>query len=158
VAQDDDLESSYVFQRDFTSETLSPIDEEFTVESFSKLLGGNNRALKAVLVGKDAFVVGLSNSAFQDIIYRAKLHPKRKASQLKAKEGHALYDAIRLVLNERIRLNGKVQFYDLYGNQGGYTPAMGPDMKQKSCPECGTPIEKLSHGGGTVYICPGCQV
>ena len=36
----------------------------------------------AVLVGKDALVVGLSNSAFQDIIYRAGLHPKRKASSL----------------------------------------------------------------------------
>ena len=114
--------------------------------------------LKSVLVGKDAVVVGLSNSAFQDIIYRAKLHPKRKASELNKDERRALYDAIRLVLQERIRLNGKDQFYDLYGNQGGYTPAMGPDMKQQPCPICGTPIEKLSVGGGHVYFCPNCQV
>ena len=156
--KDDELESSYVFKRDFNSERLSPIDEEFTVERFSRLLADNNRVLKAVLVGKDALVVGLSNSAFQDIIYRAKLHPKRKASELKAEEKLGLYDAIRLVLNERIRLNGKDQFFDLYGNRGGYTPAMGPNMKQQACPECGTPIEKLSHGGGHVYLCPKCQV
>ena len=132
-------------------------DEEFTVERFSKLLADNNRMLKSVLVGRDALVVGLSNSAFQDIIYRARLHPKRKASELEANERRGLYDAIRFVLKERIRLKGKNQFKDLYGNQGDYTPAMGPNMKQKTCPECGTPIEKLSHGGGHVYLCPQCQ-
>jgi len=156
--KDDDLERSYVYRRDFNPELLSPIDEEFNFERFSKLLADNNRALKSVLVGKDAVVVGLSNSAFQDIIYRARLHPKRKASELSVDERRALYDAIRHVLRERIRLNGKDQFLDLYGNQGGYTPAMGPNMKQQNCPVCGTPIEKLSVGGGHVFFCPKCQV
>ena len=156
--KDDDLEHSYVFRRDFDSEVLSPIDEEFTFERFSKLLADNNRALKSVLVGKDAVVVGLSNSAFQDILYRARLHPKRKASELNDGERRALYDAVRLLFRERIRLKGKDQFLDLYGNQGDYTPAMGPNMKQQNCLMCGTPIEKLSVGGGHVFFCPKCQV
>ena len=157
AVKDNDLKRSYVYRRDFNSEVPSPIDEEFTLERFSGLLAENNRMLKSVLVGKDAVVVGLSNSAFQDIIYRAKLHPKRKAAELRADERQALYDAIRLVLQERIRLEGKDQFYDLYGNQGGYTPAMGPNMKQLACATCDTPIEKLSLGGGHVYFCPKCQ-
>ncbi|NWG10925.1 zf-TFIIB domain-containing protein [Candidatus Bathyarchaeota archaeon] len=157
AVKDNDLERSYVYRRDFNPNIISPIDKEFTFERFSKLLAKNNRALKSVLVGKDAVVVGLSNSAFQDIIYRAKLHPKRKASELNTVEKQALYDAIRHVLRERIRLNGKDQFYDLYGNQGSYTPAMGPNMKDQKCPTCGTPIEKLSLGGGHVFFCPKCQ-
>jgi len=156
--KDDELERSYVYRRDFNPDAPSPIDEEFTFERFSKLLAENNRMLKSVLVGKDAVVVGLSNSAFQDIIYRARLHPKRKASELNEDERRALYDAIRLVLQERIRLNGKDQFYDLYGKQGGYSPSMGPNMMQQNCPVCGTIIEKLSVGGGYVYLCPSCQV
>jgi formamidopyrimidine-DNA glycosylase len=156
--KDSDLERSYVYRRDFNPEVISPLDEEFTFECFSRLLADNNRALKSVLVGKDAVVVGLSNSAFQDIIYRAKLHPKRKTSELNKDERRALYDAITLVLQERIRLKGKDQFYDLYGNQGGYTPTMGPNMKGQRCPICGTPIEKLSLGGGQVYFCPKCQI
>jgi formamidopyrimidine-DNA glycosylase len=158
AVKDNELERSYVFRRDFNSHVPSPIDEEFTLERFSDLLADNNRMLKSVLVGKDAVVVGLSNSAFQDIIYRAKLHPKRKASELNKDERRALYGAISLVLQERIRLNGKDQFYDLYGNQGSYTPAMGPNMKQQNCPVCGGSIEKLSLGGGHVYFCPKCQV
>jgi formamidopyrimidine-DNA glycosylase len=159
AVKDSELERSYVYRRDFNPEAISPIDgKEFTFERFSKILADNNRALKSVLVGKDAVVVGLSNSAFQDIIYRAKLHPKRKTSELNEDERRTLYDAIRFVLQERIRLNGKDQFYDLYGNQGGYMPAMGPNMKQQKCPVCGTTIEKLSVGGGDVYFCPKCQV
>jgi len=156
--KDNELERSYVFRRDFNPEVPSPTDEEFTLERFSKLLTHNNRMLKSVLVGKEAIVVGLSNSAFQDIVYRARLHPKRKASELSKNERRALYDAIRLVLKERIRLNGKDQFFDLYGNQGGYTPAMGSNMKQQNCPVCGTHIKKLSVGGGHVYFCPKCQI
>jgi formamidopyrimidine-DNA glycosylase len=157
VMKNDDLMNSYIFKRDFNPKILSPIDEVFTFERFSKLLANNNRALKSVLVGKDAVVVGLSNSAFQDIVYRAKLHPKRKASELSKDEKQALYDAIKLVIHERIRLGGKDQFTDLYGKQGRYTPAMGPNMKQQTCPSCGTPIEKMSLGGGQTYYCPNCQ-
>lgn len=158
VLKDAELKSSYVFKRDFNLEILSPVDEDFTFERFSKLLAKNNKALKSVLVGKDAVVVGLSNSAFQDIIYRAKLHPKRKASELKSHEQKALYDAVRLVLQERIRLNGKNQFFDLHQNQGRYTPAMGPNMRKQKCPACGTIIEELSLGGGKVFVCSKCQV
>jgi len=156
--KDDDLEHSYVFRRDFNPEVPSPLDETFTFQSFSKHLMHNNRMLKSVLVGKDAIIVGLSNSAFQDIIFRAKLHPKRKASELTRNETRSLYDAIQLMLQERIQLNGKYQFYDLYGQQGRYTPAMGPHMKQQICLVCGASIEKLHVGGGYIFLCPKCQV
>lgn len=158
AVKDSDLERSYGYKRDFNPAVSSPVEENFTSERFSNLLVNNNRMLKSVLVGKEAVVVGLSNSAFQDIIYRAKLHPKRKASELSKEERRALFDAIKLVLEERIRLKGKTQFYDLYGKQGGYRPAMGSGMKQQTCAICGTPIEKLSIGGGHVYLCPNCQV
>ena len=156
AAGDSELGESYVYRRDF-SEKASPVDEGFTFEGFIELISGRNRQLKQVLVGKDAVVVGLSNSAFQDVIYRAGLHPKRKASELTDDEGRALYDAIRLVMEERIRLGGKDRFQDIYGRRGGYAPAMGPNMKGLNCPACGTPIERMSHGGGQVHLCPSCQ-
>jgi len=157
AVRDNDLSRVYVYRRDF-SEVTSPADDgEFTFKRFSQLLAGKTKMLKPLLVGRDAVVVGLGNSAFQDIIYRASIHPKRRASELGEDEIRALYDAIKMVLQERIRLGGKDQFIDLYGNQGGYTPAMGPNMKQQTCKICGTPIEKLSVGGGDTYFCPKCQ-
>jgi len=157
VLKDAELMNSYVFKRDFNPAILSPVEEDFTFERFSKLLAHNNRALKAVLVGKDAVLVGLSNSAFQDIIYRAKLHPKRKASELNLNEQKALYNSVKLVVRERLRLNGKNQFLDLYQNQGHYISTMGPNMRKKNCPVCGSPIQELSLGGGKAFVCPKCQ-
>jgi formamidopyrimidine-DNA glycosylase len=155
--KDDDLEKSYVYKRDLSS-VPSPVDHaEFTFASFSKQLTSRNTSIKSAMVGKDAAIVGLSNSAFQDILYRAKIHPKRRASELTESEKHALYDAIGYVIRERIKLGGKDQFADFYGKRGGYTPAMGPAMKDKTCPSCGAQIEKLSLGGGQVYFCPKCQ-
>ncbi len=158
VFNDDELEQSYVYKRDFNREAVSPLDKMFTFEFFSRLLEDNNHMLKSVLVGKNAIIVGLSNSAFQDIIYRARLHPKKKGSELNKNEVSELYDAIMLVLRERIKLRGKDQFHDIYGNQGTYVPAMGPNMRSRSCSLCGTIIEKLSVGGGDVYYCPHCQL
>jgi formamidopyrimidine-DNA glycosylase len=158
VLKDAELTESYTFKRDFNTEILSPTDGDFTFERFSRLLSDNNRALKPVLVGKDAVLVGLSNSAFQDIIYRARLHPRRKASELNLNEQKALYNSVKFVLRERLRLNGKNQFLDLYQNQGRYISAMGPNMRKKNCPVCKSPIQELSLGGGKVFVCPKCQV
>ncbi len=156
VFKDDELKNSYVYRRDF-SETLSPTEKSFTVEEFSKRLSDRKVNIKTVLVGKDAVVVGLGNSMFQDVIYRAAIHPKRKASDLTDLEKQSLYGAIKHVVQERIRLGGKTQFVDLYGKQGNYAPAMGPNMKGQPCLACGGEVEKLSLGGGQVYCCPNCQ-
>jgi formamidopyrimidine-DNA glycosylase len=152
------LGEHYVVKRDFDPDKFEPNDERLSPEVFAGLLAGAGRQLKTVLVGKDALVVGLSNSAFQDIIYRAGLHPKRRASDLAPAEARALYDAMRLVVGERLRLGGKVGFLDLYGRPGAYTAAMGPAMKDRDCLRCGTPVQKMAHGGGEVCVCPVCQV
>jgi formamidopyrimidine-DNA glycosylase len=157
VRGDEELADHYMVRRDFLSGMPEPNEEGFSRDAFVEQLGGVNRQLKPVLVGKDAVLVGLSNAAFQDVIYRAGAHPKRKASELSADERGRLYDALRFVVSERLRLGGKAGFRDIYGRPGEYQPAMGPAMKGKTCPVCGSAIQKLSLGGGDVYICPACQ-
>ena len=156
TVKNSDLEQSYLYKRDF-SDVLSPLDDAFTLNHFSELLSTMKRGIKSVLVGKDAILVGLSNSAFQDMIYRAKLFPKIKGSELNNQQKKTLFDSVKTVVNERIRLGGKFQFVDLYSKKGQYLPAMGPNMKGKTCFDCGSGIEKLSVGGGQVYYCPHCQ-
>ncbi|MHA2183135.1 MAG: hypothetical protein ACXAAH_17080, partial [Promethearchaeota archaeon] len=155
--KDSDLENSYLYKRDF-SDVLSPLEDIFTSNHFSELLKNLNRGIKSILVGKEAIIVGLSNSAFQDILYRAKLFPKTKGSKLNEQQRNTLFKAIKTVVDERIKLGGKFQFIDLFGKKGKYIPTMGPNMKGKTCTDCGSSIEKLSVGGGQVYYCPLCQV
>jgi len=156
AAETRDLEKRYTYRRDFKG-AMPPDSPGFTYGYFKDALGGRNRALKPLLVGKDAVLVGVSNSAFQDIIYRAGLHPKRKASSLTEEESRRLYDAIRALVEERLSLGGKEEWIDLHGRRGGYTPRMGPNMKDRRCPRCGSSIQRIAHGGGHVYLCPECQ-
>jgi len=153
----EDLQRDYLYWRDF-SQGISPLDEQgFTPKRFSELLQGQNRMLKSVLVGREAILVGLGNSAFQEIAYKAKVHPKRKASSLNSEEQRALQAAVKEIISNRLQLGGKEGFFNLYGNEGRYKPIMGSHMKGHPCPECRTIIQRMSVAGGIVYYCPSCQ-
>lgn len=152
---DDELDDDYVYRRDF-SDTPDPTGEGFDYETFDRGLA-RSHALKTVLVGKDASIVGISNSAFQDILYRAGIHPKRKAAELTPAERQSLHNAIRSLVDERAQLGGKTDFIDLHGIPGRYEPLMGPTHKDSVCERCGSAIASLTLGGGRVYFCPGCQ-
>jgi formamidopyrimidine-DNA glycosylase len=153
---DADTEKNYLYRRDF-SDILDPLQSDFTFERFLERLDAKKQNIKAALVGKTAVIVGVSNSAFQDIIYRAKISPKRNTASLTPKEKRAVYDAIVGLVKERLELGGKDQATDLYGKQGMYVPKMGPNMKDQNCPVCNGKIERINHGGGQVYICLNCQ-
>lgn len=157
MLKDDGLGNSYVYRRDF-SNVPSPICGEFEFSSFKEGLARKNVNIKTAIVGKDALVVGLSNSIFQDILFRAGIHPKRKASNLSDKEALRLFDAVKAIVKERIRLGGKNLFVDFYGKPGMYKPSMGPNMKGLPCKKCGSIVEAMSLGGGQVFFCPKCQI
>ncbi len=156
AVMDEKLGDSYMYRRDFLG-GVSPDTPEYTWEWFKAAIGVENKQLKSLLVGKDAHLIGISNATFQDVIYRAGVHPKRRASGLSESELRALYDAIKYVVDERLRLGGKDEFTDIHGVSGRYVSAMGSNMKDKTCPRCGSKIEKIAHGGGHVYLCPVCQ-
>ena len=156
AVNDQDLSENYMYKRDFIG-GVSPDESDFTWEWFKETIGSENRQLKPLLVGKEAHIIGLSNATFQDVIYRAGIHPRRKATDLAEKQLKDLYTSIKTVIAERLKKNGKHQFKDINGIQGTYIPAMGPNMKDQKCPNCGTAIQKIAHGGGSVYLCPSCQ-
>ncbi len=156
AVQDAFLQNNYLYRRDF-SDILNPLEADFTYERFKEKLDSRKQNIKAALVGKTAVIVGVSNSAFQDIIYRAKISPKRNTGTLTGEEKKALYNAIVEMVIDRLEAEGKDQFTDLHGKPGLYKPKMGSNQRDQTCPTCGTKIEKISHGGGQVYVCPTCQ-
>lgn len=154
---DEDLADSYLFKRDFLR-GLSPLDDErFNSENFLSMLKETKGNMKAILVGKDAILVGVSNSAYQEIIYKAGIHPKRKGSDLSAAEQKSLFNAIKAVSDSRMKKGGKSGFEDIYGKGGCHEPFMGPNLDGELCPVCRTHIEKMKLGGGVTYFCPVCQ-
>lgn len=136
---------------------ISPLDEEFTLEAFNTVLEENSsKMIKAVLLDQRK-IAGIGNGYFQEIAYKAKIHPKRKAGDLSEEERKTLYNAVKNVMNEALRSGGKDDTYDLYNRKGGYKKILGAHALGKPCFLCGTPIEKLNIMGSITYVCPSCQ-
>jgi len=102
-------------------------------------------------------VPGIGNSTAQDILFRAKLHPRYPMADLDAIQRQALYQAILTTLQQVIAQGGRSDEVDLFNQPGGYARIMDSQSAGKPCPDCGTTIEKIQYLGGACYFCPQCQ-
>ncbi|MBU0595318.1 endonuclease VIII [Candidatus Bipolaricaulota bacterium] len=139
---------------------VSPLDDAFTSERFAEILDGSGdwsrKPIKAFLV-HERNIAGVGNGYLQDILFRAKLSPKRKVPDLGASERRRLHAAIVETMAEAVRLGGRDTEKDLLGKPGGYVPLLDRRTNGTACPECGTTIEKIQYLGGSCYVCPSCQ-
>ena len=137
---------------------ISPIDKEFTLEHFKRLLANKKGGIKSFLIDQKN-VAGIGNVYIQDILFKAKLHPNRKISALSKKEISSLYKAIGDVLNRSIRLGGLAYEKDFYGQNGKFAinEFLVGYKTGKPCPTCKSAIEKIKTGSTSSYICPKCQ-
>ena len=115
------------------------------------------RSVKGLLT-QDQLIPGLGNSIAQDIMFKAKLHPKHPIEDLTGSNRKQLYDAMQKTVSNIISKGGRNDEYDLFGQPGGYERILSKDTVGKPCPECGTKIEKMQYLGGACYFCPHCQL
>lgn len=137
---------------------ISPNDKEFTLWRFRKLIKCRKTTIKNFLLDQKN-VAGIGNVYAQDILFKARLHPSRKAFSLSEDEVKDLFHSIKAVLNSSIRLGGLAYEVDFYGRKGRF----GSDQflvgykAGKPCPVCNTTIEKIRTGSTATYTCPKCQ-
>jgi formamidopyrimidine-DNA glycosylase len=138
----------------------TPVEPEFTFDYFSglvdELVEGKKRSAKGLLT-QDQLIPGLGNAIAQDILFRARLHPKHPIADLSADQRRTLYQAILHTVGEVIEQGGRYDEYDLHGSRGGYVRLMDKNAVGRPCPECGSEIEKIQYLGGACYLCPNCQ-
>lgn len=140
-------------------EKPSPMTKAFTKKYFDDLMAPpemEKLSLKAFLATEQR-IPGLGNGVLQDILFYAKLHPKRKTKTLTKDERENLYGALLSTLAEMTAMGGRDTEKDLYGNPGGYSTKMSKNTANKPCQACGTTIKKEAYMGGSVYYCPECQ-
>ena len=155
------LERSELSTPRYADVGVPPLSDGFTIECFDQLLEAYpekaQKGIKGFLV-TSKYVFGIGNGYLQDILFRAKIHPKRKIPTLSVSERRSLYAAIQDTMADAIRLSGREDEHDLFDRPGGYTRLMSTQTVGKPCPVCGTTIEKISYLGGACYLCPNCQV
>lgn len=125
----------------------TPVDPQFTFDYFSalidELLKGEKRSVKSLLT-QDQLIPGLGNAIAQDIMFHARLHPRRSLADLNLGQRRDLYTAITDTLREVMDWGGRNDETTLFGQPGGYVRFMDSAAAGKPCPECGRTVEKFN--------------
>ena len=139
-------------------EKPSPLSSDFNEVYFKSLFGDGTAklSLKAFLATEQR-IPGLGNGVLQDILFNAKMHPKKKAGTLSGTEQQVLFDSIKNTLSEMTAKGGRDTENDLLGKQGAYKTKLSKNTVGQPCPICGTLIKKEAYLGGSIYYCAKCQ-
>ena len=138
---------------------LGPEPLEISPEEFVRHIGARRRQIKPLLLDQTA-LAGLGNIYTDEALYRARIHPLKRASDLSTIKLKGLHQAIQDVLREAIDCSGSTidhfrdsqgrpgefqRFHQIYGRQG------------EPCDRCGARIVKIRVGNRGTHICPRCQ-
>lgn len=102
-----------------------------------------------------SFLAGIGNAYADEILFEARLHPKRKLSSLSAQEWANLAGAVRTVIAEGVREVEKSLPPGLGVKVRSHMKVRG--RENTPCTRCGTRIVLRSLGYLETNFCPGCQ-
>lgn len=127
---------------------LGPDAADVSGEEFRSRLQAKRGALKPALMDQ-AVVAGLGNLLVDEILWRARLNPSRRAGQLDRESVQALYRAMRSVLRQSMK-DERVP-----GRRGWLTAQR--DLRDGRCPRCGRDLRRTKVGGRSTVWCSHCQ-
>jgi formamidopyrimidine-DNA glycosylase len=140
-------------------EKPSPFSLAFDKVYFERLIFAQEvqkLSLKALLATEQR-IPGLGNGILQDILFNAKMHPKKKVNTLAETDKEVLFDSVKTTISTMAAKGGRDTELDLFGCPGGYKTILCKNTVNKPCPVCGTIIKKEAYMGGSVYYCEKCQ-
>lgn len=156
-------EELQAFREASDPDILDATSEAFTVEALRRFSARDEFAkstIKQVITKHGSpGIMSVMGAYSQEVLYRARIHPKRKAQTLSDDELAALHGAIQGVVRDAIAAGGRASERDLFDRPGGWVPTVSQATEGTPCPACGTLIAEVKlGGGGKYYMCPGCQV
>lgn len=135
-----------------------PLMPEFDETYFRQLLAGVDPkySVKAFLATEQR-IPGVGNGVIQDVMFNARLHPKRWLRTLGDADISRLYHALVGTVQDMARNGGRDTERDLFGCFGGYRTILSKKTADRPCPVCGGEIIREAYLGGNIYYCPHCQ-
>jgi formamidopyrimidine-DNA glycosylase len=138
---------------------LGPEPLEIGLEDFIGHLRSHHRQIKPLLLDQ-MVLAGVGNIYADEALFRARIHPLRRAGDLSRAKLRMLHGAIQNVLCEAIDCSGSTvdQFRGADGESGDFQEHLRVyDRQGQPCLRCGRSIVKIRVGGRGTHVCPGCQ-
>ena len=126
-------------------------------DELAALIKHSKEGLKAFLLRQDK-IAGLGNIMADEILWGARLFPKRVVNTLSGQEIEILHKALKRTLAASLRRGG-TSMRDWHHPDGitGTNQKHFKIYKQKSCPGCGAAIKRQTVVGRGTYACNFCQ-
>lgn len=138
-----------------------PLGNDFNEPHLVAALHGRNTPIKAALLDQH-IVAGLGNIYVCEALYRARIHPGRKAGRISARRVAALVPIIREVLADAISAGGSSlrDFRQADGELGYFQHSFdvyGREGHPCRTPGCEAQIKRIVQSGRSSFYCPSCQ-
>ncbi|HEU5139601.1 MAG TPA: DNA-formamidopyrimidine glycosylase [Bacillales bacterium] len=136
-----------------------PLDRTFTAAFLAGKFSKTTRNVKAVLLDQTA-VAGLGNIYVDESLFRARIHPERRADRIAKDETRRLHRAIRQTIREAVAQGGSTvrSYVNGQGEMGMFQQSLFVYARRgEACKKCGTELEKRIVAGRGTHFCPKCQ-
>ena len=135
-----------------------PLTEAFNEAYFDRLFGAAKPSLSAkAFLATEQRIPGLGNGVLQDILFNARIHPKRKLETMNDRDKQALFNSVKSTLAEMRELGGRDTEKDLFNRNGGYRTILSKNTIAQPCRQCGGGLTRQAYLGGNIYFCAACQ-
>ena len=136
-----------------------PFESEFTLPYFQEKLGRTSRSIKAALLDQ-TIVAGLGNIYVDETLFKAGVHPAKKANELTESEIKAIKKFATITLQEAVEQGGTTirSYVSSDGEMGMFQQELFVyGQENEACKNCGDLIIKIKLAGRGTHICMTCQ-
>ena len=122
-----------------------PLDPQFTLRRFRKLVSSRRGAIKSLLMSQD-IIAGIGNLYADETLYQTSIHPRRAVDRLRDDEVKKIYAAMRRILRDVIARKER---------HARYPPRYLIHHREEGdrCAMCGGEIKRTLVFGRTTYFC-----
>jgi formamidopyrimidine-DNA glycosylase len=138
-----------------------PLGNDFHDTHLVDAFAGRNTPVKSALLDQ-RIIAGLGNIYVCEALYRAGIHPARKAGRISKPRVAGLVPIIRTVLRDAIRAGGSSlkDFRQADGELGYFQHSFdvyGREGEPCRTPACGHHIKRIVQSGRSSFFCSQCQ-
>ena len=138
-----------------------PLGDDLTPERLGEMLARRRGRIKPLLLNQ-RFLAGLGNIYVDEALWRAGVHPLRRADTLTPTEVQRLHRAIRSVLQAAIASGGTTlpdrTYQQADGRAGEFARRLAVYGRAgQPCSRCGATVERIRVGQRGTHFCSRCQ-
>src|SRR3989338_6317768 len=137
-----------------------PLAKDFTLAKFEALLVKKPKAKIKQFLMDPKNIAGIGNIYSDEILFFAGVHPLRRNHDLKKKEIKKIFQGIKKILPDAIKLKGTSanNYLDAFGRKGEFLKKLKVYGREgQKCVKCKGNVYRIKINGRSAHFCPLCQ-